>query len=218
MLIENQRTKEMHGAEIIGLLRNRYGSQIDERDRLQKLVDEIRPRLNKARQDETTASERLITAKLDMDREETGKDGRPKGRKDRYREAQSRGDAARPDVAKAKTEFDIYAPQLRDAEAKLEPLKVVLSFIAPVPTGRVKPRRLMIRLVGGSGNAVHRVRRGGDFRTAGADRAGLPAIQVPRLWQAIQRTEWRNSEPGPVPIRRDRARGLLASPLQAEFA
>jgi putative transposase len=37
----------------------------------------------------------------------------------------------------------------------------------------------MIRVIGGSGNAVHRVRRGGDFRTAGADRAGLPALQVP---------------------------------------
>src|SRR4030088_3176954 len=35
----------------------------------------------------------------------------------------------------------------------------VLSFIAPGPTGRVKPRRLMIRVVGGSGHAVHRVRR-----------------------------------------------------------
>jgi hypothetical protein len=47
----------------------------------------------------------------------------------------------------------------------------------------VPPRKIERR---GSGNAVHRVRRGGDFGAAGADRPGLSAVQVPRLWKAVQ--------------------------------
>src|SRR4051812_46302649 len=51
-----------------------------------------------------------------------------------------------------------------------------------------------------------------------AHRPGLPALSLPDLRQAVQRTLRHGTEPDAVSLRRDRARGALAPALQAEPA
>src|SRR4051812_44393199 len=74
-------------------------------------------------------------------------------------------------------------------------------------------------LRGGAGwGGVHWVRVEGDNGAARADRPGLPALSLPGLRQAVQRTLRHGAEPDAVSVRRDRARGALAPALQAEPA
>jgi transposase-like protein len=65
---------------------------------------------------------------------------------------------------------------------------------------------------------VHRVWVGGGDGAARAHGPGLLPLPPPCLRQAVQRTLRRPAEPDRVPLRRRRARGALASALQARPA
>ena len=62
------------------------------------------------------------------------------------------------------------------------------------------------------------MRIGGRDGAARAHRPGLPPVPLPHVRQAVQRALRHPAEPGPVPLRRHRARGALAPALQADPA
>src|SRR3954453_13865370 len=71
---------------------------------------------------------------------------------------------------------------------------------------------------GADWDGVHWVRVEGGNGAARAHSAGLPALSMPDLRQAVQRTLRHGAEPDAVSLRRDRAPGALAPALQAEPA
>src|SRR5579872_2188140 len=68
----------------------------------------------------------------------------------------------------------------------------------------------------GTANGMRCMRWDNDFGAARAHSAGLRAVPLPRVWQAVQRTNWWIPQSYPVSVRRHRARCLLAIALQAE--
>src|SRR3712207_2867193 len=74
---------------------------------------------------------------------------------------------------------------------------------------------------GGQGHAVRLLRFGRGHRAAGAHRPRLPPVPLPRLREAVQRTQRRPTEPGAAPglagasFNRDDARRLRSRALRA---
>src|SRR3954452_8333151 len=109
-------------------------------------------------------------------------------------------------VQKGCEERDLSAVRFRQGSRQAPwPMRTGLA-IAPALRG------------GADWDGVHWVRVEGGNGAAGAHLPGLPALSLPGLRQAVQRTLRHAAEPDAVSLRRDRARGALAPALQAEPA